>query len=114
MSGRTYPPPLERFNAKVRKDPNGCWIWIAAKDRYGYGVFMPDARRTGKRFLARAHRWAYEHFVGPLDGRHLHHKCETRACVNPAHLDAVSQAFHNVAIHPRERDERTGRFVRAA
>lgn len=38
----------------------------------------------------RAHRFAYELFVGPIpSGYDIDHVCRNRRCVNPAHLEAV-------------------------
>jgi len=76
----------DRFWDKVRKseDPNGCWEWFAYKDRKGYGRF-----RDGR--VVRAHRWAYEHLVGPIPAnRQCDHLCRNRACVNPAHIELVT------------------------
>lgn len=73
----------ERFWMKVRKTP-ACWIWEASKDENGYGMFK-DSR------MHRAHRWAYEHTVGPIpNGLVLDHLCRTPSCVNPAHLEPVT------------------------
>ncbi len=39
-----------------------------------------------------AHRWAFEQFKGPIaDGLQIDHLCRVRHCVNPDHLEAVSQ-----------------------
>lgn len=76
---------LDRFTAKYQVDEAGCWRWIAAQNRQGYGCFRVN-RQT---YLA--HRWAYEHLVGPIpDGLELDHLCRAPACVNPAHLEAVT------------------------
>lgn len=78
----------ERFWRKVRKSdgPSGCWEWHAALLR-GYGQFSPS---TGRHVLA--HRFAYELVVGPIpDGLVIDHLCRNKACVNPAHLEAVTQ-----------------------
>lgn len=80
----------ERFLAKVRKEPNGCWTWLAANIQ-GYGVFSigPPWRPV------RAHRWAYQHWVEPLlAGEPLHHECENPPCVNPAHLTPKTTSTH--------------------
>jgi hypothetical protein len=78
------PAPV-RFMSYVDKQPNGCWLWTAGKTESGYGKFK-DAYVT-----YRAHRWSYEHFIGPIPAElELDHLCRNRACVNPAHLEAVT------------------------
>lgn len=63
----------------------GCWLWRAGKGRGGYGVFGVQGRQVY------AHRWAYEHFVGPIpEGLTLDHRCCVPQCVNPAHLEPVT------------------------
>jgi hypothetical protein len=83
-----YPrPSLEsRLWAKVdRQGENGCWNWTAAL-RNGYGVIG-----KGKSLLY-AHRVAYEFIVGPIPaGFQIDHLCRNRMCVNPEHLEAVTQ-----------------------
>lgn len=38
------------------------------------------------------HRLAYTAFIGPFDpSLAIHHKCANRKCVNPLHLEPVSQ-----------------------
>jgi hypothetical protein len=75
-----------RFWAKV--DAGGgagaCWPWLASKER-GYGKFGVNGSN------ARAHRIAYELAFGDVaGGMVLDHLCRNRACVNPLHLEAVS------------------------
>lgn len=77
---------LERFRAKFVLSEDGCWLWTAGKTASGYGMFSFSGSSV------RAHRWAYEFFVGPIpEGLELDHLCRNRACVNPAHLEPVSR-----------------------
>lgn len=78
----------ERFWSKVDKNgPNGCWLWLGAPTRGGYAQFQVGYKNH------RVHRYAYEQLVGPIpDGFQLDHLCRVRNCVNPAHLEPVTQA----------------------
>ena len=76
----------ERFMAKVRKDPGGCWVWTASA-RVGYGCISVGGRNQI------AHRVAYELFVGPIPrSAVVMHTCDRPRCVNPAHLRVGTQA----------------------
>lgn len=81
---------VQRFMEKVAFEPNsGCWLWDAAIFPTGYGMF----RTSPTKGSARAHRVAYELFVGPIpDGLCLDHRCRVRSCVNPDHLEPVTVA----------------------
>lgn len=49
----------------------------------------------------KAHRTSYLFFVGDLvPGQHVHHVCENRRCVNPAHLEQVSPRDHALEKTP--------------
>lgn len=75
----------DRFWSKVEKTET-CWLWTGGTARNGYGSFW-DGNRIG-----RAHRYAYELLVGPIpEGLQLDHLCRVRLCVNPAHLEPVTQ-----------------------
>lgn len=76
----------ERFRPKVELQPDGCKIWTAALNPGGYGVFGVGGKTVY------AHRWAYEHEVGPIpDGLTLDHLCRNRACVEVTHLEPVTR-----------------------
>ncbi len=76
-----------RFSAKVTVDPEtGCHEWNAHRTQNGYGQFGMGSR------VLYAHRAAYEIYVGPIPGGlHIDHLCRNRGCVNPEHLEAVTQ-----------------------
>lgn len=78
----------ERLLAKFERTP-WCWPWRAYIEAQGYGIV-----RVGDK-SRKAHRVVYELLVGPIpDGKVLHHKCENRRCVNPAHLVPMEDAEH--------------------
>jgi hypothetical protein len=75
--------PVSRFWKNVEKT-DSCWNWTGDKV-FGYG------RMNIKRKTVRAHRFGYELLVGPIpDGLVIDHLCRNRACVNPAHLEPVT------------------------
>lgn len=81
-------PLADRFWPKVDKaGPGGCWLWTASLNTNGYGQINSGGR--GRPLLA--HRVAYELVIGPIpDGLPLDHLCRVHSCVNPAHLEPVT------------------------
>ncbi len=87
-------PLTERFWAKV--DKNGpipancpafdpCWIWQGKISGNGYGHIWLAGKTVG------AHRLSYKLLVGAIPSRMtLDHLCRNRACVNPNHLEVVT------------------------
>lgn len=93
----------ERFYAYV--DPNGpvaanapelgcCHLWLGHTGKFGHGKFKYDRNKDGRWVNVQAHRWAYEHAIGPIpEGLVLDHfACDNPPCVNPAHLKPVTNA----------------------
>ena len=95
---------IEVFESRYSPEPNsGCWLWHGRGDDLGYGRFWDNGRDV------QAHRWSYEHHKGPIaDGLVIDHLCRVPACVNPDHLEPVTQGenvlrgFAPTAINARK------------
>lgn len=74
-----------RFWSKVDRSGE-CWLWKGHVAGKGYGYF-----NVVRGIVARAHRLAYEIEHGAIgEGLVIDHLCRNRLCVNPAHLEAVT------------------------
>jgi len=77
---------LENFFDKVDALPNGCWIWEGGIDKVGYGRFKVNGKLLG------SHRFSYEINKSKIPEKMvLDHLCKNPSCVNPDHLEAVTQ-----------------------
>lgn len=75
--------------SKYRPDLGPCWLWKPKPGAGGYGTF--SISRDGKSRTLRAHRVAYQLCVGPFpEGLVPDHLCRVHACVNPSHLEPVT------------------------
>lgn len=62
----------------------GCWEWRGPMHDGGYGTF-------GHTY---AHRFSYELVHGRIPaGLQIDHLCRNRRCVNPGHLEELSEAI---------------------
>ncbi len=86
---------MGRYNGQVIKQlvdisagPNECWLWLGSVNkRTGYGKKQFNGRSE------LAHRWVYESLLGPIaKDMVINHLCSNRQCVNPHHLEVVTQA----------------------
>lgn len=96
---RATTAPLERLT--YRRRSNGCWVPTLRPNSQGYVCVRLGRRGEG---YVLGHRLMYETHVGPIPaGMQLDHTCHTRAlrchggvtckhqaCVNPAHMEAVT------------------------
>lgn len=79
-------PIYHRFAEKVLVDASGCLLWTASRNNRGYGTFSLSANTK-----VYAHRWSYEYHIGLIpQGLQLDHLCRVRHCVNPTHLEPVT------------------------
>ncbi len=78
------------FHYETRASLGPCWIWLGATGLNGYGQFY-TGRVNGRDNKISAHRFAYEQTKGPILLPQIDHLCRVRACVNPGHLEPVTQ-----------------------
>ena len=82
--GKRIADPIERFWSYVEKT-DSCWLWRGAATGRGYGNCSMFGRSQS------AHRVAYELLVGPIpEGLTIDHLCRVKTCVNPAHMEPVT------------------------
>lgn len=80
-----WPSAGDRFWPNVVVVEN-CWEWVGNTTAAGYGSLSVNGRAT------LAHRFAYELLRGPIPpGLQIDHLCRNRNCVNPEHLEPVTQ-----------------------
>lgn len=92
--GKPPAPIAERFWKLVNKTDT-CWLYTGNTWK-GYGQFGVQ-QSPGVWKQKKAHRIAYELLVGPIpEGLHLDHLCRVHSCVNPAHLEPVTNRENGV------------------
>jgi hypothetical protein len=83
-------PPAIRFWRFVEKTKT-CWLWCGGIAGRGYGYFATPPLRH-----VYAHRFSYELAHGEIpDGLTIDHLCRNKLCVNPAHLEAITNQENN-------------------
>lgn len=68
-----------------------CWLWVGAVYPKGYGKVTSNV--SGKKLWHGAHRVALSYKLGRevAPGFVVDHLCRTPLCVNPSHLEEVTQ-----------------------
>jgi hypothetical protein len=85
-----------------------CWLWVGGQ--YGglnesgsqlYGGIRPYKNSTKK---YRVHRITYQIFCGELnENQMLRHRCDTKSCCNPTHLELGTQRDNMLDYHRRHK-----------
>ena len=102
---------IERLRLNSEVSQNGCWLWSKYINKNGYGEF-PVYKEKGKL----AHRWSYRLFYDDFNPELLVcHRCDTRNCVNPAHLFQGTKLDNNQdrKLKGRNADKRGSKHHRA-
>lgn len=107
----------DRLLSRIVVAESGCWLWTGCLSS-GYGRIGIAGSDTGY-----AHRVSYELFVGPIpEGMVVDHTCHNatdclggkscvhRRCVNPAHLECVTQG-DNIRRSPQRGGKFRGRMT---
>lgn len=98
--GKSGTPLIDRVMARVVVHADGCWHWTGCLSPEGYATL------TVRPASIRPHRWLYEYTYGPVPGGLVldhtchniaqctltKHACLHRRCVNPDHLEPVTQS----------------------
>ena len=77
---------VELLEDRIEPEPtSGCWLWLGERNTKGY----PILRSRGHRRMV--HRLLYEECQGSIPlGLTLDHLCRVRSCVNPRHVEPVT------------------------
>lgn len=85
-------PTVDLFTGQTVQVSTPCLVWTGGTTGTGeYGTFT---HRVGDEVRTQlAHRWAYEHFIGPIpEGMTVDHLCMVTRCVNTEHMELVTLA----------------------
>jgi hypothetical protein len=87
---------IARLSRNVEAQPNGCVYWTGARNNKGYGKLNIKHPATGDHVQLYAHHVFF--VLGkarPVTrGMQVDHRCWNRQCVNPDHLEEVTNAVN--------------------
>jgi hypothetical protein len=87
-----------------------CWEWQASLNDLGYGQSVGGGKDGSH---GKAYRASYMAFVGPVPNRlHLDHLCSNHPCVNPEHLEPVTQRENVQRAVAHHKANGTGNWTR--
>jgi len=79
-----------RMDSNYTVSPTGCWVWNLSLNVGGYG----KVKFAGHTLTA--HRLYYQLYRGVISSELVvDHLCRNRACINPDHLEPVTQWVNN-------------------
>jgi len=88
--------PIDRFLPKIKIINSGCWKWTANITKNGYSLFRLGLTQVY------GHRFIYEYFYDLKIPKELviDHLCKNTKCVNPLHLELVTQKTNCQRVKP--------------
>ena len=106
-TGKPNSTPEERFLSRIVRTPcqipdlGECHIWTGGATTNGYAQLLKKTYNTTYGHQYACHKWNNSPL--PVEkGMEVSHRCDTRLCVNPAHL--VYQTKHENMMDMYERN----------